>query len=272
LRGRDFTWQDSPDSLPVIIISESVAKTLWPNQDPLGKRVLAEGFFSSPVTVVGIAADARHRQRLNLTDAAIGIPPSGLGPQFDGYIPYVQRPNPAVTIAVRISGPEGSIAREIKNSVLSLDSALPVYDIAMLDDRLSGQVTTNRALTAITGAFAAVALFLAAFGLFGVLAHAVGQRAHEIGIRLALGALPRDVLGLILREGMLLTLAGMAAGLAASFFVTRAMASILFGVSTTDPSVIAGIGTLLLAAAALACWLPARQAMRLDPMSALRSD
>lgn len=272
LRGREFSWEDNANSAPVVILSESAAKALWPNQDALGKQVHGEGIYSTPMTIIGIAKDARHRQRLNLTDSAIGIPPAGLGPQYDGYFPYLQRPNPAVVVAVRVSGAESSITREVKDAVLSLDSALPVYDVAMLDDRLSEQVSTSQALTILTGAFAAVALFLAAFGLFGVLAQAVGQRTKEIGIRMTLGAAPRDVLTLILREGMLLTGLGLVAGFVFSLFVTRAMKSVLFGVNTTDASVICGIGILMTATAALASWLPARRAMLVEPLTALRND
>ncbi len=272
LRGREFTWEDNANSAPVVILSESAAKALWPNQDALGKQVHGEGIYSNPMTVIGIARDARHRQRLNLTDSAIGIPPAGLGPQFDGYFPYLQRPNPSVVVAARVSGAESSITREVKDTVLSLDSALPVYDVAMLDDRLSDQVSTSHALTMLTGAFAAVALFLAAFGLFGVLAQAAGQRTKEIGIRMTLGAAPRDVLRLILREGMLLTGLGLVTGFVFSFFVTQAMKSVLFGVNTTDASVICCIGILMAATAALACWLPARRAMLVEPLTALRND
>lgn len=133
-------------------------------------------------------------------------------------------------------------------------------------------MSTSHALTILTGAFAAVALFLAAFGLFGVLAQAVGQRTKEIGIRMTLGAAPRDVLRLILREGMLLTGLGLVAGFFFSLFVTQAMKSILFGVNTTDASVICGIGILMTATAALACWLPARRALLVEPLTALRND
>jgi putative ABC transport system permease protein len=272
LRGREFTWGDNAASVPVVILSESAAKALWPNQDALGKQVRGEGALSTPMTIIGIARDARHRQRLNLIDSAIGIPPAGLGPQYDGYFPYLQRPNPSLVVAVRVSGAESSIIREVKDAVLSLDSALPIYDVAMLDDRLSGQVSTSHALTVLTGAFAVVALFLAAFGLFGVLAQAVGQRTKEIGIRMTLGAAPRNVLGMILREGMLLTGLGLVTGFILSFFVTQAMKSVLFGVKTTDAPVICGIGILMAATAALACWLPARRAMLVEPLTALRSD
>jgi putative ABC transport system permease protein len=272
LKGREFTWQDSLETPFVAVVSESVAKKLWPGQDPLGKRMRsAEGDFPW-ITVVGVARDAHHGQRMDLDDAAAGITPHGLKPQYDAYFPYTQRPNPGLTLAVRMHADLQSMSQAIRNAVLSLDPTLPAYDLVLLDARLAQQVAPVRTMAVLSAAYALLALFLAGFGLFAVLAHDVSQRTQEIGIRMALGALPRGVLLLVLREGVLLTLAGLAAGIAGAVLITRAMQALLFGVSPAEPAVFGGIAALLLVVALLACWVPARRAMRLDPLEALRSE
>jgi putative ABC transport system permease protein len=272
LSGRESTWQDSADQPFVAVISESVAQKLWPGQNPIGKRMRsAEGNFPW-VTVVGVARNSHQSQLMDLTDAAAGVQPGGLGPQYDVYFPYLQRPNPGLTLAVRTSADTRSMSQAVKEAVLSLDPTLPVYDLRMLDDRLAEQVAPVRTIAMLSSTYALVALFLAAFGLFAVLGHDVSQRTQEIGIRMALGALPRSVLTLILREGLALTLAGLVAGFIAALFVTRAMQALLFGVGAAEPAVFAGIAILLVGVAVIACWIPARRAMRLDPMAALRQD
>jgi putative ABC transport system permease protein len=272
LKGREFSWQDTLETPYVAVVSESVATKLWPGQDPLGKRMRsAEGNFSW-VTVIGVARDARHGQRMDLNDAAAGITPYGLKPQYDIYFPYMQRPNPGVTLAVRTHADLQSTSNALRSAVLSLDPTLPVYDLALLDARLAAQVAPVRTMAILSSAYALLAVFLAGFGLFAVLAHDVGQRTQEIGIRMALGALPRSVLFLVLREGLLLTLAGLAVGVAGAVLITRMMQALLFGVSPTEPIVFLVIAALLLVVAVLACWIPARRAMRLDPLQALRQD
>lgn len=272
LEGREVTWQDTLDTPFVAVVSESVAKKLWPGQDALGKRMRSVNGNFPWVTVVGVARDAHHAQRMDLNDAAAGIRPNGLGPQYDVYFPYPQRPNQGMTLAVRTSADVASISKALRAAVLSLDPTLPVYDLALLDDRLAQQVAPVRTMAALSGAFALLALFLAGFGLFAVLAHDVRQRTQEIGIRMALGAAPWGILSLILREGLLLTLIGVVAGVGGAILVTRTMHALLFGVSPTEPAVFAAIAALLLGVAMLACWIPARRAMRCDPMEALRQD
>jgi len=272
LKGREFSWQDTLETPFVAVVSESVAKRLWPGQDPLGKRMRsAEGNFPW-VTVIGVARDARHGQRMDLNDAATGITPYGLKPQYDVYFPYMQRPNPGVTLAVRTRADLQSTSNALRSAVLSLDPTLPVYDLALLDARLAEQIAPVRTMAILSAAYALLAVFLAEFGLFAVLAHDVSQRTQEIGIRMALGAQPRTVLTLVLRQGLLLALAGLGAGIVGAVLITRMMQALLFGVSPTEPSVFGAIAALLLAVALLACWVPARRAMRLDPLQALRQD
>jgi ABC-type antimicrobial peptide transport system permease subunit len=254
------------------VISESVAKKLWPGHDALGKRMRSVNGNFPWITVVGIARDAHHAQRMDLNDAAAGIRPYGLGPQYDIYFPYTQRPNQGLTFAVRTPADVASVSKALRAAVLSLDPTLPIYDLALLDERLAEQVAPVRTMAVLSGAYAFLALFLAGFGLFAVLAHDVSQRTHEIGIRMALGAPPQGILSLILREGLLLTSMGLAAGFGGAIFVTRTMNALLFGVSPTEPMVFVFIAVLLLSVAAFACWIPARRAMRFDPMVALRQD
>jgi len=269
LRGRDFTWDDGDRSPRVAVVSESTAKAYWGDTDPVGKHFRATS-DSDWITVIGVARDARLSQRFVLSDAAIGIAPAGLGPQRDVYLPYPQRPNRALVLAVRVLANPESVSPSLRRALASLDPTLPVYDISTLDARLSDQDQASRAVTVLTGLYALLALFLAALGLFGVLAHTVSQRTQEIGIRMALGAVPADVLRIVMGEGLLLTAAGALAGVAAASLVTRLAATLLFGVSAADPQVYGGISVVLLTVAALACYVPARRATRVDPMVALR--
>ena len=269
LRGRDFTEQDTGDQPLVAIISTSLAKTLWPGQDPLGRRFRTSR-YPGWITVIGVASDARQRERFNLTDAAAGYQPAGLGPQRDIYLPYAQRPNQGVVLALRVNGDWGPVARGLRSVVRSIDPAVPIYDIATLEDRLSDQERSSRSLATLTVWYAALALFLAVFGLFGVLASAVRRRTQEIGIRMALGARPAMVMSMVIREGLLLTLAGVCGGVAGAALLTRVMATLLFGVKPTDPLTYAAVALLLGVVAVAASYVPARRAMRVDPLIALR--
>ncbi len=272
VRGRDFTWHDDANAPEVAIVSESTARTSWPGPDPLGKRFLPIGRGKNYVTVVGVAADARLRQRLDLSDAAIGIRPGGLGPQLDVYLPYPQRPNRPLVIALRIHGDPGAVTTAVRSAVAGLDPTLPMYDIALLDDRLAAQEAPSRALTMVTGGYALLALFLASLGLFGVLAHGVSRRTQELGLRMALGANRADVLIMVLREGVFLFVAGILGGLVGATLLTRVLRSLLFGITAMDPGVYAGISLLLVLVALSACYLPAWRATRVDPIVALRSE
>jgi len=271
LRGRDFTVADDVSSQRVAIVSESTAKASWPGEDPIGKRFSQIG-RRDLITVIGIAADARLRQRLDVSDAAIGIAPGGLGPQLDVYTPYAQRPNRAVVVALRAQGDSTEVTSAVRSAIQSLDSTLPIYSVAMLEDRLAAQDDPSLALTVVTVSYAVLALFLAALGLFGVLAHAVSKRTQELGVRLALGALPKDLLLMVMNEGVRLTVVGIGLGIIGAVSFTRIISSLLFGVSATDPEIYLMIPALLLIVAVLACYLPARRATRLDPLVALRHE
>ena len=272
LRGRDLTWRDGADSPVVAVISEGVANKLWPGKDPIGKRMRSSSGFTPWVTVVGLARDARQAQRFDLNEASAGIAPSGLGPQYDAYFSFQQRQDPRLTVALRISSDVATVSRELRDAVLSMDPAVPVFDLALLDDRLASQLAPCRLVAVLSSAYAGVALFLAAFGLFAVLAHDVSQRGHEIGVRMALGAQRRDVLQLVLREGIALTAAGLLVGLVLGSEVSNTIKDFLFGVSPSDATVYATIAALLTVVAVLACWIPARRATRVDPIAILRGE
>jgi putative ABC transport system permease protein len=264
VRGRDFTWQDGANAPGVAIISESVARGLWPGEDPVGRRFMWQA-RNAYVTVIGVAADARHRQRFHSQFGA-----QAFGPQRDIYLPYAQAPSPAVLLAVRTKSDPAGVVASLRSAVLSLDPDLPVYDLKSLTERLRAQEAPNRAVATLAGIYASLALLLAGLGIYGVLAYTVSQRTREIAIRMAMGAQRRDILSLALSQGMGLTLAGVAIGLAAAFGLTRLMKGLLFGVSATDPLVFTGVTLSLVTIATLACWLPARRAAKVDPMIALR--
>jgi putative ABC transport system permease protein len=270
LRGRDLTYQDSADRPPVAVISEGVANKLWPGKDPIGKRMRSASGFIPWVTVVGVARDSRQAQRFDLNEVSAGIAPTGLGPQYDVYFSYLQRPSIRLSVALRVPSDVATVSREAKQAVLSLDPGLPIFDQAMLDDRLAAQVAPIRLVALLSSIYAAAALFLAALGLFAALAHNVSQRGHEMGVRIALGAQRRDVLRLVLREGAALTGAGWFLGMLLSYQVSATIKSFLFGVSVSDPTIYLLIGILLVVVALLACLIPARRATRFDPLEVLR--
>jgi predicted permease len=272
LRGRDLTWRDDANSPIVAVVSEGVANKLWPGKDPIGKRMRSASGFTAWVTVVGVARDARQAQRFDMNEVSSGIAPSGIGPQFNVYFSMLQRPSQLVTVALRVGGDVTTVSRELKQAVLSIDPALPIFDLAMLDDRLEAQLAPSRLVAAISTVCAGVALFLTAFGLFAVVAYDVSQRVHEMGVRMALGAQRGDVLRLVLREGLALTIVGLLCGVGLSLEGGNTLEAFLFGVTPFDPAIYATISAVLVGVALFACWIPARRATRLDPIAVLRGE
>ena len=261
LQGRFFTEQDSPSSPNVAIISETLARRYFPNQDPLGKRMR----FGFPPNgnvvreVVGIVGDVR--------DVALSREP---GPIM--YVPFAQAPLYGGEVVVRSSLSASSVTAAIRQAVHSIDKDLPVTDVESFPDTLGASVAQERFRTLLLSSFSGIALILAAVGIFGVISYSVSQRTREIGIRMALGAQPHSVLRLILRQGAKLALLGLGAGTVAALLLTRLMASLLYRVSATDPLTFGAVGIVLLGAAVTACYIPARRAMRVDPMVALRHE
>jgi putative ABC transport system permease protein len=256
LKGRTFTERDRKDSPPVAVINESLARRYFADEEPLGKRLLI-GHGRSQPQIVGVVGDVRH---LGL-DAEI---------QPEVYEPYLQVPWPSMTLAIRTSADPTSLAAAVRSEVLAIDTEQPLANVRTMDQILADSVAQPRFRTLLLGLFGAVALALAAVGIYGAISYSAAQRTHEIGIRMALGAQKRDVLKLVVRQGMLLTLTGVVIGLAGSFGLSRVLSSLLFGVTATDPATFVGVSSLLVGVALLASYLPARRATQVDPMVALR--
>jgi len=260
-RGRMFADQDDWNSPHVALISQTLARQRWPNQDPIG-QVIEFGNMDGnlkPLEIVGIVGDVRGR--------GLNAPPSSII-----YVDYRQRgmnANSLPTILMRSTAPVGKIATEVRSVFHELAPEAPLK-FSTFADEMGGWLADRRFLLLLVGAFAAAALGLAAIGIYGVVAFSVARRTQEIGVRMALGAQRTAVLRLILGEGTRLAGIGVMIGIAASFAVTRLLASLLFGVSTTDPITFAGVAAILSAVALLASYLPARRAMRLDATVALR--
>ncbi len=262
LRGRDVQLSDTREGPGVAIVNKTLADREWPGQDPIGKRVAIGGDPNDPqswMTVVGVVSDSKRGDLQSATQPAI-------------YLPHTSFTLPFMSVVVRSDAGEAAVANAVRAAVHSLDPELPIGDVAALErtvERVTGQ-PRFRAL--LIGSFAAAALLLAAVGLYGLISYTVAQRSPEIGVRLALGATPLQVGRLILGQGLGLAAAGVGLGLAGAIAATRLLEGLLFSVSTTDPTVYTALAGLLLAIAALACYVPARRAMRVDPVVALRSE
>ena len=259
LRGRLFTEQDNKTARSVAIINETMVRQYFPDEDPIGKSIHVTQGPDKFREIVGIVGDVKQYGLAR---------PSPL----QTYEPYLQMPFSELTLVVRTEGNPATLSAAIRSEVQAIDKEQPVSRIRTLDQILSGSVQQERFLMLLLGVFAAVAMILAAVGLYGVMNYAVTQRTHEIGIRMALGAGAGNVLRLIVGHGMMLALIGVAIGLAGAFAVTRLMATMLFSISTTDPLTFAGISVLLTGVALVACLAPARRAIKVDPMRALRHE
>ena len=259
LRGRLFSEQDSPANPNVAIVSEALARRYFANRDPIGKQMRFGFPPKSNVLreIVGVVGDVR--------DVALSQKP---GPMM--YVPFAQAPLYGGEVVIRSSLSTSSVAAAIRQAVHSIDKNLPMTDVRPFPDALGQSVSRERFRTFLLGSFSALALVLAAVGIFGVISYSVAQRTHEIGIRMALGAQRRDVLRLILAQGARLALLGVGIGVVLAFPLTRLMASLLYSVSAADPLTFGAVAIVLLGVAVTACYIPARRAMRVDPMIALR--
>ncbi|HEY0321334.1 MAG TPA: ABC transporter permease [Pyrinomonadaceae bacterium] len=262
LKGRYFTEEDKEGSPRVAIVDESFARRFYPNEDAIGKRIKRGGFKSENpwMTIVGIVKYISNK-RLDT------------GSHVQAYFPYYQDPQPnSMSLAVRTnrSVDASSMSASVRQAVQEVDRNQPIYNIRTMQQVVSESVAQQRLSMLLLVVFACAALLLAAVGLYGVLAYLVNMRTHEIGIRMALGASGRDVLKMIVGQGMLLTLIGIAIGLVGAFALTRIMSSLLFDVRATDPVTFIVVSLVLASVAFLACLIPARRATRVDPMTALR--
>ena len=259
LRGREFTGQEGPDGPRVAIISETLAARYFPNGDAIGRSIVMRSFGNDPHTIVGVAGDVRT---FGLEDEA-GFVFYGSSSQYTGWNP--------MTLVWR-SLDASSQVDAVRASVRTIDAGVPLSDVASMDTLLDRSFGPRRFNLYVLAAFAAVALALAAIGLFGVMAYLVSQRTREIGVRLALGATRTEVFRVILGRGVGLAAIGAVVGVGAALWLTRVMESLLFSVSRRDPVTFVAVPLGLIAIAVLACYIPARRAMRVDPVIALRSE
>jgi predicted permease len=262
VRGRDFTDAEARDTAArVVVVNETMAARWWPGRDPLGMRVsFGGGGADAPWrTVVGVARDVRQR----------GL---GRAAEEQVYLPYASFGGRDVTLLVRAGDDPGALAPAVRRELAALDAGLPVPEAETMRAVVHRSLWLQRLYGALFGAFAGAAVLLAVVGVYGVIAYALAQRVRELGVRLALGARPRDVAALLLRDGARLAALGLGAGLPLALLVTGALRAALHGVSPRDPAVLVGVTALLGAATLLASWVPARRAARVDPIVALRQD
>jgi putative ABC transport system permease protein len=257
--GRAFTERDDAAAAKVVIISQTLARNLFPNESAIGKRLQLINPEQSNEwrEVVGVANDVRYN---GLNDSNV--------PTI--YTPFAQTPFIWSYLMIRTTVAPESVRQSVRQATAAVDPALEAWNFQTMPQLLSDSVARPRFYTLLLGAFAALALLLAAIGIYGVIAYSVAQRTHEIGVRMALGARQRDVLRLVIGQGMLLTMIGVAIGLGGAYGLTRLMGSLLFEVSVTDPMTFTAVASLLALVALLACYLPARRATKVDPMVALR--
>jgi putative ABC transport system permease protein len=242
------------------MVNEALARRQWPGEEPLGQRITVGGAGNNPREVVGVVKNLKQGEWSS-------------EPKPEMYLPHAQAANArGMTLVVRASSDLPAIEPLIRREVWAIDKDLPVSQVMSMEEVVADSVGQQRFNTLLIGGFAAVALLLAAAGVYGVMSYAVAERTHEIGVRMALGARGRDVLGMVIRQGLVLTLCGLALGLAGALALARVMNSILYEVSATDPLVIGVVAAALMLSALLACYVPARRATKVDPMLALRHE
>jgi putative ABC transport system permease protein len=256
LAGREFNDRDNSSGPPVAIINQMMATRFFPGEDPLGKNVMLVREKQN-VQVVGVVGDIRRFAIDEVVEPEI-------------YWPYMQSARWATYFVFRTSVEPNGLVPAVRSRVSALDKDLLVTNVSTVDQLITSALRTPRFNAALIGGFAAVALLLAVVGLFAVISYSVTQRTHEIGVRIAVGASQRDILKLIVGKGALLTVMGIGTGLAASVALTRVLSTMLFEISVMDPFTFAGISVLLIVVSMLACYVPARRAMRVDPIVALR--
>jgi putative ABC transport system permease protein len=260
IAGRTFTAADTRTSAPVVIINQTLARKFFPNENPIGKRIkpgVSDTGDSVMREIVGVVGDVRHRRLWRAPDP-------------ESYVPYDQVAVGGMTMVVRAAADPQALMPVIRNEVKRADAELPLYNVRTLEEYVSGSVAQRRFTALLLGIFAGVALLLAAVGLYGVMSYGVAQRTHEIGVRVALGAESGDVLRLVIGQGLRLTLLGVVLGWLGALGVSRFLSGLLYGIAGDDPVTFAGVAAVFVAVALVACYVPARRAMRVDPLVALR--
>ncbi|HVA17152.1 MAG TPA: ABC transporter permease [Candidatus Dormibacteraeota bacterium] len=252
--GREFTEQDREGAPPVIIVNESMAKRFWPGQSALGHHIQT---WDASRTIIGVVKDIKYHTMTERPESFL-------------YYPSLQEGETASNVIIRSSQNPAALLPEVREEASSINPGVMVLQAGTVSNLLYVSLFSYRTAATLSATLGALGLLLAALGIYGVLAYSVSQRTHEIGVRMALGAQPRDVLRLVLRQGATLVIAGVAIGIVACFAITRLMSSLLFGVTATDPPTFIGVSILIVLVALAASYIPARRAMRLDPMEALR--
>jgi putative ABC transport system permease protein len=266
VNGRDFTDRDGSGAPVVAIINQEFAKRYFPNENPIGKRIALGWEQDTAATggnmtlggeIVGVVGNVKRR---------------GLSQEItpETYASYMQPTFSTFSVVVKSTADPSTVMSAIRAQVRELDRDLPLSELRQLKELVSASVSRPRFYTMVLGVFASIALVLAAVGIYGVISYAVSLRTRELGIRIALGATGRQVSGLVLQQGVTLALAGVVIGGAGAYWLTRLLTKLLFGVSATDPFTYVGVAALLTAIAALACYIPARRAARVDPLLAMR--
>ncbi|MGH9574861.1 MAG: ADOP family duplicated permease [Candidatus Acidiferrales bacterium] len=278
LRGRDISDADTASAPPVVVINQTMARTFWPSRNPLGQRIAFTtdknptwfGADNSPtwMTVIGVVKDPMLHDWTGRPYPELYVSAF----QDQSFLGIAGTHADYITLAVRTAGDPAALTPSVKSAIWSLDGDLPISNVLTMDNVIAEANAQPRFEMLLLGVFAAVALALAAVGIYGVISYSVARRTHEIGIRISLGASRKDVLLLIIHQGLTLALIGSAIGLASAFMLARLMTKLLYGVAPTDPVTFAGVAALLIAVALLACYIPARRAMRIDPVSAMRCE
>jgi predicted permease len=266
LRGRDFSAEDTDTAPPVAVVSRALAARYWPGAEAVGKRIaysgIGQGGTPKWIEIVGVVGDIKYRSLAEAERPVIYV--SAYQPLFTGFT------MPPLYVAVRTQGDAAALAALVRREVASIDPEQPVASLKTMRARLAESVAQRRFQMMLLGLFAALALALASVGIYGVMAYSVAQRTHEIGVRIALGAQRRDVLRLVIGQALMLTLAGVGAGLLGALIATRLLTTLLYGVSANDPATFASVALFLITIALVASYIPARRATKVDPMIALR--
>jgi predicted permease len=258
LRGRGFDDADGPAAPRVAVVNETLARRYWPEGDAVGRRLKLQGEDDRPIEIVGVVRDSRYE---SLTE----------DPRPFVFLPFLQGPGEGATLLLRTAAPAAAVVQAVRDEIRGLDRNLPVSKVAMLSSYVADS-DKRRATAGLLAVFGAVALLLAAVGVHGVVSFGVGRRTREFGVRMALGARPRDIVRMVLSRSLILAGAGLGAGAVVALALTRLLAKLLFGVTPTDLATFAAVAAILTAASMLASWLPAWRASRVDPVSALRCE
>jgi len=257
--GRTFNSGDISSSIGVMIVNESFARLYFPNADPIGRTIIPKWIRERPRQIVGVVSDFKHK----------GLA-SEIAPEM--YVPYTQQTWSTMAVVVRTNAEPEKMQVAVQKTIWDVNPRAPISRVTTMKHILDEQVSHSRFNTLLLGIFSALALILATIGIYGVMSYAVTLRRHELGVRKALGAQTIDLIRLVVSQGMKLALLGVVLGVAGAYGLTRLLATLLYGVSPTDPLTFAGVVLLALIVTFLACWIPARRAAKVNPIIALRSE